>query len=195
MALGESPKFFFKKHFCVVANGGMLCLGKTTTIQHELFFEKEKEVSLPLKKLCEFQSLLHLLGKNFAFQNSSDKVIQQTEIAPKEAIYVKGKVFGKVIDGKTVFEIKFDQFCYINLLFAIRDTCLFICHPTKMQYNSMIAFYNAKGKTPAEKISEVCKNLEEQSEMQRFMLEQFLLLNSELIDFYSSIRALLQGRQ
>ena len=197
MALGESLKLFFKKYFCVSAAGGSLCFGKVTTMEHELFFEKDKEVSLCLKKLGEFKILLRLLGRNIAFgrerTGNEDMQQQEVELALSEKIFVKGTILGKIIKDKKIFEIEFDHFSYINFLFAIRDTCLFMCYPTKAQYNSMIAYHNAAATTMSDKISEVCQNLE-QTELQRFMLEQFLSLNFPLIDFYSDVRKLLEGR-
>ncbi len=195
MALGESPKFFFKKHYCVAACGGTLCLGKVTSNDHELFFEKDHEVSLSLKKLCEFKILLRILGKHFAFGSRTvAEEMQQTEISPSEIIYVKDKSFGKKINEKIIFEVEFDPFSYINFLFAIRDTCLFICHPSKAQYKAMISYHNAKATVMSDKIKEVCDEME-QSAMQRFMSEQFLCMYSPLVDFYSDVRALLEGRK
>ncbi len=194
MALGECPKSFFKKNFCVAAIGGTFCLGKIFTKDHELFFEKDKEVSLTLKKLCEFKGLLRALGKNFAFaQRQATEETQLCEISQKESIFVKGKVFGKRIEDKTVFEIEFDPITYINLLFSVRDICLFISYPTELQYNGLLAYHTAEGNTTSEKLIAVRRKNEGKTEMQLFMLEQFLTLNLTLIDFYSDVRKLLEG--
>ncbi len=196
MSLGESPKFFFKKHFCVAAHGGTLCFGKVTTIQHELFFEKDQEVSLSMKKLCEFKVLLRTLGKTFASGpgGAPSEEMQHIEIASNEIMYVKGKCLGKKIKETNIFEIEFDPFSYLNFLFAVRDTCLFICHPTKIQFDAMVSYDKATAATMSEKIVEVCEPIM-QTNMQRFMLEEFLRLFSPLIDFYSDVRKLLEGRK
>ncbi len=195
MALGESPKSFFKKNFCVVATGGTLCIGEVKMENHELFFEKGKEVCLTLKKLSEFKTLLRTIGRSFVGKNTVTTELIQTEIAPGESIFVKDKVFGKLVNEEKVVEIEFDPISYITFLFSVRDICLFICHPSKIQYNAMIEYHNAAGSTLAEKITEVIKKNEYETPMQQFMLEQFLKLNFPVIDFYSDVRQLLEGRK
>ncbi len=185
----------FKKNLCVAAYAGAIQFGEVQN-KDQLFFKTIESVCVPQKKLPEFFTVLEALGKNLTLKGRSENnentenTNTSFELCSKEVLVLdkcKIQTHRNCDLSKPSFILEFDEFMYLDFLSSIAHVLLFVTMPTKDQFLAMKKYSDVETESTQKKVEIAIDKMSPTSPHKKFMLEQFLCMNTAIIEIFSKI--------